>query len=69
MNSTRFTVYRLSALELKKKAELADSLDSYVALTDELIVNLHPQMIVFRCSEERSSPHEEEEGQEVLPLS
>ena len=40
MNSTRFTVYRLSALELKKKAELADSLDSYVALTDELIVNL-----------------------------
>ena len=42
-NSTRFAVYRgecLSALELKNKAELAESLDSYVAITDELIANL-----------------------------
>ena len=42
-NSTRFTIYRgecLSALELKNKADLAESLDSYVAITDELIANL-----------------------------
>ena len=30
----------LQALELKNKAELAESLDNYVALTDELIANL-----------------------------
>ena len=39
-NSTRFTIYRGECLSDHGRAELAESLDSYIAITDELIANL-----------------------------